>query len=281
MLTDEALAGHYSMDYYGGAESKFSAIFETLVKLLNRRRARRLIARLPGTHADSPRLPLRVLDVGCGRAMLLTAFASAGAECHGLERAEFPGDPGMAGIQLHRETLCEIGFPDSHFDIVVIWHVLEHLRDPLATLRECKRILKPGGVLALAVPNLGSWQAHWFGAYWFHLDLPRHLYHFTLQSLSACIETAGLSCGAWSTYSVEQNIYGFLQSALNRGSFDGPPNQLYAWIKSQPARPLTAVLVAQIVVAALILPVALAEYLLSGMLGRGATLTLYATKRTE
>ena len=67
---------------------------------------------------------------------------------------------------------------EGHPDQVIVWHVLEHLDEPRATVAEIRRITRPGGRLIVAVPNYSSLQARWAGAAWFHLDLPRHLHHF-------------------------------------------------------------------------------------------------------
>ena len=69
--------------------------------------------------------------------------------------------------------------------------VLEHLHDPRGTLTEIRRILKPDGWLMFSVPNFGSWERRFFGRYWYALDLPRHLQHFTPHTLRRTLDAAG------------------------------------------------------------------------------------------
>ena len=90
-------------------------------------------------------------------------------------------------------------FPDNHFAAVTLWDVLEHLHDPIGALVEIKRILRPGGVVLLRVPNLGSWDASLFGSTWAGLDAPRHLYVYTRATLESSIVSSGLEPLAYST----------------------------------------------------------------------------------
>jgi SAM-dependent methyltransferase len=90
------------------------------------------------------------------------------------------------------------------------------MADPFDAIRECRRILKPGGRLIVAVPNLSSAQARWSGPDWFHLDPPRHLYHFPLAALGRLVENAGFTVRSSHHFSLRQNPFGWIQSALNR-----------------------------------------------------------------
>jgi SAM-dependent methyltransferase len=111
--------------------------------------------------------------------------------------------------------------------------VLEHLSDPRRTLREIGRILKPGGRLIVAVPNYSSVQARWSGPAWFHLDLPRHLFHFPVAGLRRLLVDSGFTLRSEHHFSLRQNPFGWVQSALNRlGRL--PRNGLYTLLKSRP-----------------------------------------------
>lgn len=106
-----------------------------------------------------------MLDVGCGRGVILGALADRGIEAHGVEisaEAARGADP-RAEIRI-APPLADASYAAEYFDEGVIWHVLEHLDDACGTLLEIHRILRPGGRRIVAVPNFSSAQARWSGA---------------------------------------------------------------------------------------------------------------------
>ena len=138
-----------------------------------------------------------VLDIGCGRGLYLIALRKMGWKVSGIE---IDADSAKCAREQYglsvrtgpaEEALGE--FADKQFDVVTMWHVLEHLFDPSGVLSEVHRILKPGGILMLEVPNFDSFASSLFGKHWFTLEVPRHLYHFTPQTLSAMLAKNGLS----------------------------------------------------------------------------------------
>ena len=205
----QEVTSFYPEACYGADSAKFKPLVERLVRIAGVRHIRFLCADLsPGA---------RVLDVGCGRGVLLAELADRGFEVHGVEHTEAAArgaDP-RAQIRIAPE-LTDAGYPAAYFDKVIIWHVLEHVRNPRATIEEVRRILRPGGHLIVAVPNFGSAQARWAGAAWFHLDPPRHLYHFPLSALRRLLQSVGLVVESEHHMSLRQNPFGWTQSALNR-----------------------------------------------------------------
>ena len=83
-------------------------------------------------------------------------------------------------------------FAASSFDAVFAWMVVEHLHDPVATLRFARELLKPGGILSFSVPNFGCWERRAFGRFWYALQLPTHLQQFTSDSLRRLLEISGI-----------------------------------------------------------------------------------------
>jgi SAM-dependent methyltransferase len=222
MLDSDAVARFYPDAYYGHPSAKFRPWVERAVRWIGARHVRFLSLALPPGS--------RVLDVGCGRGVVLGALADHGLEVHGVEMsaAAARGADPRAQIRIARD-LAQADYPDLHFDQVLVWHVLEHLERPRETLEEVRRILRPGGRLVVAVPNLASRQAAWSGPAWFHLDLPRHLYHFPLAALRRLLDETGFEPISDHHFSLRQNPFGWIQSALNRvGSL--PRNGLYAML---------------------------------------------------
>ena len=267
MPGEAELAAAYSQAYYSSTEAKFNPLIEAWTRYSGRRRAQALL-RKHGRGAAG----LRVLDVGCGRGVLLQGFRKLGADALGIER----GGAGFEEIEgIEALSLDDLLASGRTFDVIVIWHVLEHLPDPQESLAKLRQLLARDGSLFVEVPNFGSLQAGLFGARWFHLDLPRHLFHFTPDTLAATLREAGFSIESTATFSVDQNLYGFLQSALNYLPVL-PANHLYSLLRSKLSLVTLFAILLYIPLAALIAIPALLDTFLSGVAGRGAVITIHA-----
>jgi len=278
-LADVQLARYYPSSYYGGGEMKFIRPLEWLNDHLHRRRAQSFLARLSVQSTACPNERPRILDIGCGRGSLLRMLDQLGCECHGVERAELPVDQPGDRIRIYREELPAIGFGADYFDMVVAWHSLEHMVDPAATIREIARILRPGGLLVVTVPNFASVQSMIFRGDWFHLDLPRHTHHFSPQTLQQCLSQGGFSVLSVATCSIEQDVYGFVQSILNKMLPFMRANALYGLLKKHVSPIRRLAVLPWLVLVLLLFPAALVEYGLAAILHRGATLTMWAERR--
>jgi len=138
--------------------------------------------------------PSSLLDIGCSHGDYLSFLQKAGWEVEGIELdPQAARHAQEAGLRVHQgdaEELLE-RLPSGRYNVVTMWHVLEHLYDPLGALREVYRILKPDGLLLLELPNSASVLARCLGRYWYPLEVPRHLYHFTPTTLSNMLGAAG------------------------------------------------------------------------------------------
>lgn len=139
----------------------------------------------------------RLLEVGCGMGFLLKAFADDGWEAIGVEP-----DRGFCqfiqqrhGLEALPTILEESGIPDGSIDVVVLLHVIEHVPDPLATLRTIYRVLKPGGHLIMETPRYDSLMFRLLRHRERSLSCNGHIYFFTTDTLRKVYEKAGFKHG--------------------------------------------------------------------------------------
>jgi len=136
--------------------------------------------------------PKRALELGCADGRFLERLAREGWEAEGIEPAEEPARRTQArGLTVHFGRLEPGAFPAGSFDAVFAWMVLEHVHEPLATLREIRRVMKDSGWLVFSVPNFACWERRLFGRYWYALQLPTHLHQFTPKTLNQMLRRAG------------------------------------------------------------------------------------------
>jgi ubiquinone/menaquinone biosynthesis C-methylase UbiE len=224
---------------------------------------------------NKPGQTLRILDIGCGRGNLLDAFVCLGHEVAGVERA---GSPFSSTSYPIYSDVTELNTQSASYDIIILWHALEHLSNPMVTLEVVNKLLDRSGSLFISVPNFASIQAQIFKDRWFHLDLPRHLFHFQYDSINYLLKTLELNILRKSTFSFDQNTYGFIQSALN--CLPGlSNNHLYDLLKTGKTKKSILMLVIYFPLLIPLIILAIAELIVSVALGRGATLTIQAVKK--
>jgi SAM-dependent methyltransferase len=136
----------------------------------------------------------RVLDVGCGRGDLGTWLTQRGWLVVGVEpSARACAVARSRGIDARTGTLEEVELESRAYDAVIFRQSLEHVAEPLGDLRRARQALRDGGVAIVSVPNFGCWQSRRFGACWFHLDVPRHRFHFNAECLRTLLVRAGFA----------------------------------------------------------------------------------------
>jgi SAM-dependent methyltransferase len=136
----------------------------------------------------------RLLDVGCGSGVFLAQAAALGWRAEGIDPdPEAVRSARDAGLNVFQGTLADLdpGEQRGAFDAVTLSHVIEHLHDPADDLRSISVLLRPGGLLWIATPNLESLGLRRFGNDWVNLDPPRHLVLFTRSSLERLLRDTG------------------------------------------------------------------------------------------
>ncbi len=133
-----------------------------------------------------------LFDVGTAAGSFLHVAKARGWTVSGCEPNTWLGEWGKRtyGLDIKPGTLADGRYADAAFDVVTVWDVLEHTHDPQGFLRECQRVLKPGGFLIVNVPDIGSWIARLMGRHWLML-LSTHLYYFTRQTLAQLLQRVG------------------------------------------------------------------------------------------
>lgn len=177
------------------------------------------------------RPPGRLLDVGCGTGDLARVFTRHGWQVSAVEPSAGAAEHARAaGVDALTGTLAEAPWPPAWFDAVIFNHSLEHVEDPALALSRAARLLRRGGLLAIAVPNFGSWQRRAFGSAWFQLDLPRHQQHFDRHTLTTLVERAGFTMLATGASSMRPSPLGSLQNlAFGEVRYEGRGFRLLSW----------------------------------------------------
>lgn len=272
----EELRRLYATDLYRTREGKrFITPIEHSVSLFNR---------LKSTIVTRRRKSGSILDIGCGRGLFLNVMAGKGWRTTGVEfNAETAAYASRVyGIEVITvQDLAQI--PDKEYDVITMYHVLEHVERPDTLLDECLRLLKEGGLLFVAVPNISSLQALAGKYRWFHLDVPHHLYHFTTDGLLRLLRRKTFSVEALRHFDPEQNPFGWLQTLLNLSGIR--KNFLYDFLKKRELRtvrdgawPLRDAL-ATVLLLPLYLPLAAALSVIEAAVARrGGTIEVVAVK---
>jgi SAM-dependent methyltransferase len=170
------IARYYQSDDYishhDEARGFINRLYRLARKITLRRKATLVEKAVPGGKA--------LLDYGCGTGDFLAVARASGYEVNGIEADANARKSALEkhGIEVSPPEDLE-RLPLGHFDVITLWHVLEHVHRLPETLEAFRKLLKPGGALIIAVPNAASADAAWYGKDWAAWDVPRHLYHFS------------------------------------------------------------------------------------------------------
>jgi 2-polyprenyl-3-methyl-5-hydroxy-6-metoxy-1,4-benzoquinol methylase len=176
----EEMGRHYGADYDRAISSAGEATIERW-----RGRCKTLASHKAGG---------RILDLGCSSGSFLSALPRDRWQLFGIEMSQQVAERARArcGANVFVGDILDASFPAGYFDAITCIHVFEHLYKPKEVLAKVTEWLKPGGVFYTLMPNIDSAGFRFFKSYWYALELPRHLFHFSPRSLSYLTDSVGL-----------------------------------------------------------------------------------------
>lgn len=275
MPGEKELAGFYPAPYWWSSTPGLLNSLEAGYRRIALSDHVRFIVRAAEESAPGRR-HLRLLDVGCGSGSLLGLLKRKGFHVLGFDaseeaariaKAESDIDV-IAGARL-QEACLEV----SSFDLVTLFHVMEHVPQPQEMLAEVWRLLRSGGRIVLQVPNVESWQFRLLGARWYGLDVPRHVINYSKQGMCRLLSETGFRVLRTRQFNLRDNAPAFASSLfpgldpLSRNARRrqvGSEAVLVGWLKHA----------LYLVVVAAAYPFAIIE----AMAGAGATVMIEAEK---
>lgn len=264
------LSSLYEAGAYGPSAGLLDHVVEPVRKLMDRDRMR-LIGRLP--------VGARVIEVGAGRGRTLKAMQARGHDAVGIEPALSSSRAAeTGGVRVASVGVEDAVFPAGQADLVIFWHVVEHLVEPRLALERARDWLAPWGRVVIAVPNRDSFQARLGGDRWFHQDVPRHLSQFGPRGIDALLARSGFRRTSTRQLMVDQNVPGMWLTLLNlvTSARDVPFRLLKRDLEYDCRWDALRDAVVAPIAGLVLLPVAVMLELAAGLTRRGGTLVVHA-----
>jgi len=173
------LAKYYETEEYISHTDTKRNLFEKVYHLVREYAIKKKVALI-----NTEQIKGSLLDIGCGTGDFLAAAKNNGWSVTGIEPNENART--KANTKTNNsvfETLKLESLPENSFDVITLWHVLEHLPDLESHVNVFRKLLKPNGSLIIAVPNYKSFDANHYKQFWAAYDVPRHLWHFSQTSI--------------------------------------------------------------------------------------------------
>lgn len=222
-LAKSLLTSHYYNNYRKADGRRFPKFIEQLLNIGYLLKVKRLLKLFDQAS---------ILDVGCGRGLELKILKQNGWRVLGTEMSDdLLSLLSKQKIPAIKSDIWEITGKER-FDVITFSHSLEHFHYPDRALQASARLVKKGGYLIIAVPNFDSFENSFFQRNWFHLDVPRHLFHFPKSTLVRYIDKLGFKLQNCKDFSLEYDIYSFIQSGLN-ALVPKSNNTLYRFLLSE------------------------------------------------
>lgn len=178
--TESEINKYYESEEYNSHSEKSNSLFDKIyefVRVINIKNKYSIIEKNIDTKGN-------ILDIGCGTGDFLEFCKSKKWNIHGIEPNKKAREISEKKINIDINPNTSIKkLPDESFDVITMWHVLEHRYDIIDTIKNLKRIIKPNGIIIIALPNYKSFDAKYYKRYWAAYDVPRHLFHFSRKTI--------------------------------------------------------------------------------------------------
>lgn len=211
---DERLDHYYKSEEYLSHDSRISSLKDWLYQIVKKYALKNKF-RLVKKHSGKAKG--RMLDFGCGTGDLLNYFSKHGWDTTGIEPNEKARNHGINKLALNVLPSVDALKRGDKFDVIMLWHVIEHLPALHDTMEQLKSKLKPGGTFFVAIPNIQSPDSKHYAKYWAALDVPRHLYHFDKETFRRFAKARGFKVPATLPLKFD-SFYVSLLSEKYRGS---------------------------------------------------------------
>jgi 2-polyprenyl-3-methyl-5-hydroxy-6-metoxy-1,4-benzoquinol methylase len=185
--TEETIGRYYQSEAYISHSGSSKGIVNKLYHAVRRKTLADKVSLISQLHPKGS-----LLDIGCGTGGFLKACKEEGWHIKGIEVDK------VARVKAAENSGTEVqgdlmtAYKGRKFNVITLWHVLEHLHQLEASVLKIKQLLDKEGVLVIAVPNSNSYDAQRYQAYWAAYDVPRHLYHFSQETLTQLLSKHGL-----------------------------------------------------------------------------------------
>lgn len=259
-------------DYYDQETgSRFNFGVEYLVKGFRFLRALKIYAIKPDTRS--------ILDIGSGRGWMLYFLKKyfkyevvVGTQIS-VPAYEFSKE--KLKLEIYNKDLLEVDW-DKKFEMITLWHVLEHVNSPELYLQKIHDLLKKDGLLILEVPNFNSWTSVLTKSYWLALDLKYHVSFFTPETLIDLLKKYNFKIKSLNTFSLEQSIFTSIQSLVN--FFTKTDNYFFQWLQKISFGPKILIHLALFII---LFPICLIIDLVLYFSNRGEVINIVAQKNND
>ncbi|AOW22086.1 methyltransferase [Urechidicola croceus] len=183
---NEDLGKYYESENYISHTDSKKSLFDRVYQFVKSYTISKKVKLINSLVEDSNKSK-KLLDIGCGTGDFLVASKNNGWEVYGVEPSEKAKK--IAEVKLSSNISSKISeLTIEKYDVITMWHVLEHVPNLIEYISQLKQLLKPNGTLIVAVPNYKCYDANYYGKFWAAFDVPRHLWHFSKKSIQDLFE---------------------------------------------------------------------------------------------